>query len=324
MFQASGAGPGPARSVSAVAVAAGGSGVLFWLVGDSLPGGADLRVAFLCVTFGLLLSVSVGYSWTVDRVWRRSREEAHARLAAYKGDFVARLSRDLRSSLTGIVGFAQLIDPTVVGEDDAEAIQTVIGQSVELSRVVDDLSVAARLEAGELELVPERVSILEQVESAARYLEIVGLEVSVECRDATVFVDPEALRHVLRNLLVNAHAHGEPPVSVRGHSFGDRYICQVVDRGPGLPPGSEMRLTDELSLAAAGANAEGLGLTVAQALVERMGGELTYRRIRGESHLVLTLPAATEPIEPGATVHRFTLPRIVRPHVREDTHQPIA
>ena len=60
MFQASGAGPGPARSVSAVAVAAGGSGVLFWLVGDSLPGGADLRVAFLCVTFGLLLSVSVG------------------------------------------------------------------------------------------------------------------------------------------------------------------------------------------------------------------------------------------------------------------------
>jgi len=85
-----------------------------------------------------------------------------------------------------------------------------------------------------------------------------------------------------------------------------------------------MRLTDELSLAAAGANAEGLGLTVAQALVERMGGELTYRRIRGESHLVLTLPAATEPIEPGATVHRFTLPRIVRPHVREDTHQPIA
>ena len=180
MFQASGeeAARGPARSISAVAVAALGSAVLFWLVGDSLPGGIDLRVAFLCVTFGIFLAVSVGYSWTMDRVWRRSREEANASLAAYKGDFVTRLNRDLRSSLTGIVGFAQMIDPSVVGDDNAEAINTVISQSVELSRVVDDISVAAHLEGGSLELSPEKVSVRAEVEAAAAYVELMGLEVS--------------------------------------------------------------------------------------------------------------------------------------------------
>ncbi|HEX7100436.1 MAG TPA: HAMP domain-containing sensor histidine kinase [Acidimicrobiia bacterium] len=325
MFQASGesAARGPARSISAVAVAAVGSAVLFWLVGESLPGGLDLRVAFLCVTFGLLLAVSVGYSWTVDRVWRRSREEARASLATFKEDFVTSLNRDLRSSLTGIVGFAQMIDPSVVGDENAEALNTVITQSVELSRVIDDISVAARLEAGALSLNPERVSVCEEVEAAVAYLKLMGHEVSVECRDATVLVDPEAFRHVLRNLLVNAHTHGEAPVAVRGHSFGDRYICQVVDRGPGLSPGAEMALTDELSLQAVN-DALGLGLAIAQALADRMGSELSYRRVRGESHLILTLPVVREQTGEGAAVHRFTLPRIVRPHVREETPQPAA
>ena len=324
MFQASGeeAARGPARSISAVAVAALGSAVLFWLVGDSLPGGIDLRVAFLCVTFGIFLVVSVGYSWTMDRVWRRSREEANASLAAYKGDFVTRLNRDLRSSLTGIVGFAQMIDPSVVGDDNAEAINTVISQSVELSRVVDDISVAAHLEGGSLELSPEKVSVRAEVEAAAAYVELMGLEVSVECRDATVLADPEAFRHLLRNLLVNAHSHGRAPVAVRGHSFGDRYVCQVVDSGPGLSPGAQSALTDELSVSAA-PDGIGLGLAVAQALAERMGSPVSYRRVRGESHLIFTLPLVRE-AEEGSAVHRFTLPRIVKPHVREETPQPIA
>lgn len=305
---------GPARSTAAIAVSAAGSTLLFWLVGRTIPWGVDLQVAFLVSSFGLILAIAVAYSWMIDRVWRRTNEAANSALVAFKGDFVAGVSHELRTALTGIVGFAQLVDARLLGGDNAEAINAVVSQSVELSRVVDDLVAGARLETGGLAVESRTVPVLEQVVSAAGFVELMGADVALECEEAEVVVDPEAFRHLLRNLLANAHRHGLPPVSVRGRPFGDRYICQVVDRGPGVSAELEKGMFAPARKRGRDPRpgSVGLGLAVAKDLAQRMGCELSYRHIRGETHFILTVPLAS----PGSRGDETQTPPVAVPRFR--------
>lgn len=316
---------GPARALSAVLAAAAASTLLFWLVGGSLPGGSDLQVGFLVITFGIFLALSVGYSMTVDRVWRRVREDAHEAIAAYKGDFVVQISRELRSSLTGIVGFAQMIDPEVIGEENAEALNTVIGQAAELSRVVDDLTLAAQLDMGMASFEPEATTLLDEVETAVGFLDVMGLPVSVECVDARIDVDPEAFRHVLRNLMVNAHRHGAAPVAVRGQKFGDRYFCQVVDSGLGVAPEMEKQLFDlDPDSRLRRSEAVGTGLAVVARVAREQGWGLEYRRLRGETHFIVTVPALASEEEEVSFRPRLAIPRIVKKHNQDEGEESVA
>jgi signal transduction histidine kinase len=309
----------PARSTAALVASAAGSTLLFWWVGRTVVWSVDLQVAFLLTSFGLILAIAVGYSWTIDRVWRRTNEEANSALAAFKGDFVAGVSHELRTALTGIVGFAQLVDARLLGDDNAEAINAVVSQSVELSRVVDDLVARARLDSGGLTVEARPVPVVDQVVSAVGFVELMGAEVTVACEEAEVVVDPEALRHLLHNLLVNAHRHGLPPISVRGRSFGDQYICQVVDGGPGVPHEGEK---DMFSPARKRGDdprpgAVGLGLAVAHDLAVRMGCQLSYRHIRGEAHFILTVPLASQEEKPASASSQVDSPELRRAHLRQ-------
>lgn len=311
---------GPARSTAAIVASAGASTLLFWLVGRSIPWGVDLQVAFLLASFGLILAIAVAYSWAMDHVWRRTNGEAESALAAFKGDFVADISHELRTSLTGIVGFAQLVDARVLGDDNAEAIHTVVSQSVELSRVVDDLVARARLQSNSFAFDTRPVPVVDSIRTAVDLVEVMGADITVECQEADVVVDADVFRHVLRNLLVNAHRHGLAPVSVRGRQFGDLYICQVVDGGPGVSPEAEQSLFGGSRSAEDDSRpgAAGLGLAVAHDLAVRMGCALSYRRIRGETHFVLTVPLEpswnTE-AEPSAP--RRAVPRLKRTRRRQ-------
>lgn len=284
---------GPARSITAVFISAAGSTLLFWWVGRSTAWSMDLQVAFLVTAFGLILAVTVGYSWTMDRVWRRTHRAADSALAAFKGDFVAGVSHELRTALTGIVGFAQLVDARLLGDDNAEAINAVVGQSVELSRVVDDLVARARLDFGGMAVAPQPIPVVAQVRPAVGFVEVMGAKVEIACEEADVLVDPEAFRHLLRNLLINAHRHGLPPLSVRGRSYGDRYICQVVDGGAGVSSEQARDLfRSDRTAGRSRPDAVGVGLSVAKDLAAAMGCDLSYRHIRGETHFVLTVPLA--------------------------------
>lgn len=305
---------GPARSTAAIVASAGASTLLFWLVGRSIPWGVDLQVAFLLASFGLILAIAVAYSWAMDHVWRRTNRQAESALAAFKGDFVADISHELRTSLTGIVGFAQLVDARLLGDDNAEAIRAVVSQSVELSRVVDDLVARARLDSAGLALDFRPVPVVDGIRAAVDLVDVMGAEVAVECQEADVVVDGDAFRHVVRNLLVNAHRHGLPPVSVRGRQFGDLYICQVVDGGAGVSPEAERSMfggsrSDQDD---GRPGAAGLGLAVAHDLAVRMGCALSYRRIRGETHFVLTVP-----LSPGSKKKAEpSPPRRAVPHLK--------
>jgi signal transduction histidine kinase len=236
-----------------------------------------------------------------------------------KSDFVAITSHELRTPLSGIRGFVDMLrrrgsDLTIDQRD--EYLSIVLTQTDRLIRLVEDLLVVSRVEAGKLSLEPTEVEVrqlLEQVtnglgEAAAR----VGIE---EGADAPVrmVADPNRLIQVLTNLVHNAVKFSPVGATVvlRWRTPAEGTVAfDVVDRGPGVPESEVGRIFErfhqrESSLTHT--EGFGLGLYISKLLTEAMGGWIDVASAVGEgSTFTVTLPSARTlpaPARPSAPAH---------------------
>lgn len=223
------------------------------------------------------------------------RKEAEAELSRSQDRFVASVSHALRSPLTGIVGFGHLMREAANTPDGqftpTEFIDPIIAESVDLSRMVDDLLMGAKLDTNTLITAPEDISLAETVRTAVTSTRDLGFSTALEFEDARIVADPGHLRHVIRNLVVNAHRHGRGPVGVRSRVHGDRCLIEVVDKGPGVPVEDEPWLFAKVPTERWSPSL-GLGLEVAARLCERMDAEISYRRVKGETRFRVAVPLA--------------------------------
>ncbi len=216
-------------------------------------------------------------------------------LAETKDRLIAGLSHQLRTPLTGIYGWADMISHQPGPQIVDEGVVAILSQSGELRRMVDDILVTARLDATNLEYRAAPAPITEIVDSATSHFVRVGEQVKVDCQEAMVMVDRPRLQHVIHNLVANAFAHGNEPVEVIGNEDGSMYRLAICDAGPGLAP---ERAEDPFAAFAHApekiviANSLGLGLSVAQALVLLMGGEIEYRHQVGHTVFMVSIPMA--------------------------------
>ncbi len=304
------------ETVAAVVTAAAVIYVV-WATGSAGPlGGGHPVLRFLSVLGIVLISLGA-YRWTWE--WKVRQEarvfvsESEADLRRAKDQFIGNVSHGLRTSLTGIVGFSHVLKEDLRDPACQEAVDMILAESAELSRIVDDLLITARLDAGVLDIKLEDVAIGEQIPSVLDFMSLLGADVSVDCQDAHVVVDPSRFRHALRNLLVNAHRHGRPDVTVTGAVRNGRYICAVTDQGAGVPAALESRLFTRFAYRSTGeiSGHVGLGLAVVKELCDQMGVHVSYRRYRGKTHFVMSIPlveAARAPIEIQAQ-SRFRIPK---------------
>ncbi len=253
------------------------------------------------LTLAIPAAAVLAYFWIARRQVREYRIKADAELEAEravgraKDAFIAGLSHELRTPLTSIYGFAEILtdgDPEA-REQTPEIAQIIANESAELTRMVDDLLAAARLESTglEIELGPTRVR--DVVESAVTSFERAGAEIRRTSSLEVVVADGARLRHVLVNLLSNAVRHGGPDVGIevtRGEGTVD---IEVWDNGAGIPDERVDRLFErfvhdghETLLA----GSVGLGLAVASRLTEMMGGELLHQRFSGKTYFVVRMP----------------------------------
>ena len=273
--------------------------------------GANFDRLRVVAVFSLVVAAGAAYRMALQTKFDDSAAKIRAHyeenFVRSKDMFIANVSHGIRTPLTGVVGFAHLLKDTGSGSGNDEAIDMILGESAELSRMVDDLVTAAHLDAGALTVNIEAVSIVEEAERVRDFMDLVGARISLDIHDVDVMVDKELFAQVLRNLVANAHRHGKTSITIRGQLTEGRYVCHVVDQGPGVPPGDHSRLFSRFSSSSFGgqfAGSMGLGLSVAAELTARMGGEISYRRIRGETHFVLSLPVAEGQTEPATRVVR--------------------
>lgn len=271
------------------------------LINDSEDAsGRKSRVTFVGITF-MIPAVTMIIFWLVLRRRTREREaEMHARIEAErdlsraKDEFIAGLSHELRTPLTTIFGFSELLleDPSVDAEAH-ELLGLINSSSADLSRMVDDLLTAARLDAEALTTSPQIVDLAEQVDAVtAPYLRA-GERLDVRVPSMEVYADPLHVRQIIQNLVSNALRHGGDHVVLTASQEKGRTHLVAADDGPGVPEEMEERLFKRFAhrgRQALIAGSVGLGLAISQELAIRMNGNLEYRRVDGWTSFILRFP----------------------------------
>ncbi len=221
------------------------------------------------------------------------------------------VSHDVRTPLASITGAASTLaaEPEPAPAARRELVETIGEEAQRLTRLISDLLDLTRLESGDLEVRKEPCPLEEIVDSAVQRLasELAGrpLERSRPEDVLVAPVDPVLLEQVLIHLLENAakYSPAGSPIEIRLSAQGDEALIDVLDRGPGLPPGEESRVFERFYRAADGHRAlgTGLGLTIAEAIVRAHRGRIeATNREGGGAHLRVVLPLGEAPRAPGA------------------------
>ena len=232
-----------------------------------------------------------------------------------KTSLLRAVSHDLRTPLTTMRLEIESLDRQLAGLPQARAsVQGLSLEAERLARRIDNLLSLARLEAGVARPRPEPVPAASLFRAARESLELIlagrPVEVRIEPRCPDLWTDPSLTLEVLVNLLENAARAAPPdhPLEIAAGPASAGVWLEVRDRGPGLPPGVRRLLEsprDSRRTAESGDSASGgLGLRIAQGLVQANGGALALLdRPEGGTIARLTLPAAPEMPEPPEEPH---------------------
>ncbi len=206
-----------------------------------------------------------------------------------KDDFLANLSHEVRTPLTGIVGWAEVLLDSH-GEDPAvrRALEAILGQADTLSRMLADLIDLSRIDNFGLELRRERVRLSETIAAALDAVAPGAAKrgVSIRCaieRDLPALEgDPARLKQVAWNLLANgvkfSRSGGAVDVTARRTGDGGLEIV-VADEGHGIDPEFLPhvfeRFRQEETSSSRRYGGLGVGLSIARAIAEAHGGTIT-------------------------------------------------
>jgi signal transduction histidine kinase len=234
----------------------------------------------------------------VDITKQRDAERQLHDLLRSKDDFVATVSHELRTPLTAVVGLAEELrdhDARFDAEERRELVGLIADQGLEVSKIVDDLLVAARAEGGTLDVIVEPLDLVELVASVLRSQGMTATVALHARRDVPpVLGDGGRVRQIVRNLITNSQRYGGSTVRVVVEESGGNVELQVRDDGNALPHALREAIFDPYYRArqTKGVTASvGLGLTVSRDLARRMGGDLHYSHDGQEAILSLTLRA---------------------------------
>jgi len=245
----------------------------------------------------------------MERAMRGALEEAQASAQA-RSRFIATVSHEVRTPVTGILGMSELLRETELSAEQRSYVDMLQSSSRSLLAVVNDVLDLSKIEAGGLELdevaFPPRELVEDVVAMLAERAHGKGLSLAARIEHGipqTVLGDPKRLEQVLTNLVTNAikfTMHGEVLVRVevkRRTPAGVVLGLEVVDTGIGIHPSAQRDLFTPFVQAdpftARRFGGTGLGLAISRHLVELMGGQIAFASDPGTgSCFTFTVPLA--------------------------------
>jgi signal transduction histidine kinase len=231
---------------------------------------------------------------------------------ALKTQFLANISHDLRTPLTAVITHAEILRDGMLGslnERQMESIRGIIAGGRQLLEQVGEILTYARSASGQLTLTPSTFAIAEVVSQVTRINESLlakkrlGLDVHVDADLPALFADREKVAHILGNLFGNAidftPQGGRVWINATLSSDGSELTVEVGDTGIGIAPEHHALIFEEFAQVDASSSRQhhgtGLGLTIAQKLVELHGGRIWVEsRLGGGSKFYFTIPYADD------------------------------
>lgn len=224
-------------------------------------------------------------------------------------ELIGSVAHELRTPLAGLQGYAEALADGVLPPE--QAAHRIAHEVRAMRRLVEDLSLVSRVEAGAVEIRPQPLDPAEALRQAAERFELVfaeqrvALRLDVPPRLPPVWADLERLQQVLSNLLANAlrHTPSGGEVVLQAGLVPSGVCFSVRDTGPGIPPEHQARVFERFyrvdSARSRQDGGSGVGLTIAKGLVEAMGGTMGLRSEAGRgSTFWFTLPQPPHPEAP--------------------------
>lgn len=225
-----------------------------------------------------------------------------------KTEFVSFVAHELRTPMTSIRGYAEMLGRGMVGPLEPQQVEFVrtIGNNVQRMQVlVSDLQDVSRIETGQLRLealpVPLGAVLKDALQATLAQIEARSQEVTVEVPEdlPLVCADPARLAQILINLLSNASKYTPEggDISMRADAAGQYVRCAVSDTGIGISPEDQARLFTKFfrseDPAVRQVAGTGLGLCIVKSLVEMQGGMIEVESEPGKgTTFTFTLPVA--------------------------------
>ncbi|MEO1198316.1 MAG: ATP-binding protein [Pseudomonadota bacterium] len=269
----------------------------------------------------LVVFADVTDSRRIERALRDSNE-ALRKAAQIKNDFVHKVSYELRSPLTNIIGFTHLLsEPTTGSMNDRqrEYAGYILSSSSALLAIVNDILDLATIDAGVMELDIRDIDLAQVLDSAVAgvrdRLDDHGVRLNIDIADGIgpIEADETRLKQIVFNLTSNAVGFSESgqQVDITARATDDdRVEIAVVDRGPGIDPEQVNHVFERFQSDARGTRhrGAGLGLNIVRSLVELHGGTVELTSSDGQgTRAVCTLPRRQKQTD-GADDERLETP----------------
>jgi signal transduction histidine kinase len=212
-------------------------------------------------------------------------------------DFVANFAHELKTPMTSIIGYADMIyQQRLTGEELHTAAEYIMNEGMRLEslsfKLLDLIALGRKaflLEGAQL------APFFQDVEETIRPVALArGVTFVVDCQDDWVRVELDLCKTMVLNLLDNALKSGADQVRLTGRPQGTRYCVTVADNGRGIPPEELSRITEAFYMVdksrSRREHGAGLGLALAARIAALHGTELTYQSTVGQGTQVsLTL-----------------------------------
>lgn len=235
-----------------------------------------------------------------------SMADSLARIEQNRRDFLANVTHEIRTPIAAIQAMAEALHDGVAGPElQNRYLETIVGQTRHMDKLVQELLDLAQLEAGELKIVKVKFELSEQLSHVCeRFTPMLNeknirLEVAESKAELFVTADPMRLEQVLNNLVANAvrHSPAGSVISIKAEKGSTVATVSIIDHGEGiaaedLPHIWERFYRAEKSRSRSGGGS-GIGLAVTRRLVLSMGGDIGVESTVGEgATFSFTLPLA--------------------------------
>ncbi len=226
-----------------------------------------------------------------------------------RSEIVHTVSHDLRSPLTSVIGYTELVERSgPLNEQQRDFLGRIQDSIRHITSLINDLLDLGSVQAG----IDTRRELV-QLEGILRYsidmlhgqIKAKHLKIRKEIAPGlpALRANPIRLRQVLDNVVGNAikysHPNGEIYISIR--SEGDQVILQVTDQGPGIPPADQPHIFDKFYRGTnvdSGVEGSGLGLAIVKNIVENHQGRIWVKSAVGKgSSFFIVLPVVSEPVQ---------------------------
>lgn len=265
-------------------------------ISQPLPNGATL-IAFMDVTAARKVETAL-----------KDKNEALQAADKLKNEFVQNVSYQLRSPLTTILGYAELLEserPGALTEKQRTQVVSILSAADHLAKVISNILDLAMIEAGKMELELSEFSLRKAIEDAVDLVVTTAantkVRVQILCDDriGNIYADERRIKQVLFNLLTNALRFTGPGGHIKIEASkpvpGENIIrLAVSDNGKGIAADRQSSVFD--SFTSGDTRGAGLGLALVRSFVELHGGDVKMKSSPGTGTAVIChLPEKASP-----------------------------